>query len=68
MIGLSLAPTTPAQRRTNAAWIREQLAVLIGWVNGPNADRWPQARIAVALRAIHAGDERWVDRTAEVQK
>lgn len=65
MIGLSLAPTTPAQLRTNAAWIREQLSILIGWING-TPDRWPQTRIAVALRAIHAGDERWVDRTAEV--
>lgn len=69
MIGLSSRPLqlTPAQLRTNAAWIRDRLAILMPWLDS-NPDRWPPWRTAVALRAIHAGDERWRERAAEVRR
>lgn len=56
---------TSHQLRTNAVWLREQLSVLTGWIAG-NPDRWPADRTAVALTAIHAGDEQWRERAAEV--
>lgn len=64
MIGLSLAPLPG---HSLAGWIREQLAILTGWLDA-NPDRWPPWRTACALRAIHAGDEHWRQRAAEVRK
>lgn len=63
MIGLS---HTPLRRYTQADWIKEQLATLAGWLESSPA-RWPAARVAVAIRAIYAGDEHWMDRAAGVQ-
>ena len=55
---------TNAQRRANAAWLRDQLAELDRWLEG-RPDRWPHARIVAAHQAILAGDERWRMRAAE---
>lgn len=64
MIGLSHAPL---RRVPDPAWLLAQMATLTGWLDS-NPDRWPPWRTAVALRAIHAGDERWRERAAEVQR
>lgn len=61
MIGLSLAPVRAAPAPT---WLLAQLATLTGWLES-DGHRWPPVRVAVALRAIHAGDEHWRDRAAE---
>lgn len=53
------------QRRTNAAWLREQLEELTRWLEG-NPHRWPHVRVVTAQRAILAGDEHWRMRAAEV--
>ena len=55
---------TNAQRRTNAAWLREQMAELDRWLEGA-PQRWPHIRIIAAHRAILAGDEHWRLRAAE---
>ena len=47
---------TAAQRRSNAAWLRDQHAELERWLS-ENPQRWPHARIAVAMRAIAAAPE-----------
>lgn len=54
-----------AQRRANAAWLREQLAELHGWIAGA-PHRWPTWRIAVALEWIVAGDDGWRLKAADV--
>lgn len=64
MIGLSHSPLT---RHGLAGWTQEQLATLAGWLES-DPHRWPAWRVAVALRAIHAGDQRWRDRAAEVRR
>lgn len=56
---------TAAQLRTNAAWLRDQLAELDRWLEG-SPHRWPHVRILAAHRAILAGDEHWRMRAAEV--
>lgn len=57
------ADMSDAQRRTNAAWMRQQLAEMAGFIEGSvrngKAHRWPLDRVATALRAIEAGDDRW---------
>jgi len=56
---------TNAQRRTNAAWLREQLGELTRWIDtAPH--RWPHRRIVVAMRAIEDGDKHWRVTAAEV--
>lgn len=56
---------TAAQLRTNAAWLRDQLAELDNWLEG-SPHRWPHIRIIAAHRAILAGDDQWRLRAAEV--
>ena len=55
---------TDAQRRANAAWLRDQLAELDRWLEG-SPHRWPHIRIIAAHRAILAGDEHWRLRAAD---
>ena len=55
---------TDAQRRANAAWLRDQLAELNRWLSD-NPHRWPHVRIATAHQAILAGDEHWRMRAAD---
>lgn len=64
MIGLSHAPLP---HHSLAGWIRDQLSTLTCWLEA-SPDRWPPWRTACALRAIHAGDERWRERAAEVRR
>lgn len=64
MIGLS---HTPVVRTPDPAWLLAQLATLTRWLT-ESGHRWPAARTAAALRAIHAGDRRWVERAAEVKR
>jgi len=56
---------SPAQLRCNAAWLRDQIAELTGWITG-NPHRWPHIRVTTALQAITAGDEHWRMKAAEV--
>ena len=65
MISEPARSMTDAQRRANAAWLRDQLAELDGWIEG-NPHRWPHARILAAHRAILAGDWHWRLRAAAV--
>lgn len=58
MIGLSLQPRHP-----DAAWILTQLTQLTRWLTD-SGHRWPAARTAAALKAIHAGDEHWREKAA----
>ena len=55
---------TDAQRQTNAAWLRDQLAELDRYLEG-NPRRWPIRRVLAAQRAILAGDEHWRLRAAD---
>lgn len=59
-----LRTMTAAQRRANAAWLRDQYAELERWLT-ENPHRWPHGRVSVAMRAIGDGDERWRLKAAE---
>lgn len=54
----------PLPRPRLAGWIEDQLATLAGWLES-DGHRWSPSRVAVALRAIGAGDVQWRDRAAE---
>lgn len=56
---------TAAQRRRSASWLREELGELGRWIDS-SPQRWPHARVVVAMRAILAGDAQWRLRAADV--
>lgn len=60
-----LRTLTAAQRSCNAVWLRAQLAELAVWLT-ESPQLWPHVRVIAALQAIHAGDERWRLKAAEV--
>jgi hypothetical protein len=49
---------------SDSLWKSAQLFMLAACLEN-NPHRWPAARIAIALRAIAAGDREWMERTAD---
>jgi len=63
-IGVPARAQTDAQRRTNAAWLRDQMVEIDRHLEG-HPQRWPIGRVLAAHRAILAGDEHWLLRAAD---